>query len=103
MNTSTGELFRMNPEMQKLNDEYILKHFKDREDAAKHLAKLNEDEAEEADAILGDKESVILPEDHPLRVRVTERVRTEELRALHAINFKAKRKQARNSRKGNRK
>jgi hypothetical protein len=64
---------------------------------------LTDDEAKEAEAILGDQESVMLPEDHPLRVRVTERVRhTEELRSLHTVSPKAKRRQAKASRRVNR-
>ena len=51
-----------------------------------------------------DKESVMLPEDHPLRVRVTERIkRTEEMQLAHSPSKKAKRKQSKASRRVNRK
>jgi NCAIR mutase (PurE)-related protein len=87
MNTNTGELMRI------LDGHKITEGFNE----------LIGEEAKEADEILGEKQSVMLPENHPLRVRVTERVRAEESRALHAINFKAKRKQSRDSRRRNRK
>lgn len=88
MNVDTGEL----------------KRFAAMQDIPDGFSELFDDEAKEADAILGDQESVMLPEDHPLRVRVTERVRrTEEVRALHTVSPKAKRKAAKASRRVNRK
>jgi hypothetical protein len=81
MNVNTGELIRL------MDGKRIPEGF----------VELEKEEAKQADAILGEKECVFLPEDHPLRRQVAERVMS-----AHRPGPKAKRKQARASRKRNR-
>jgi len=67
------------------------------DDAPKGFVKLSKDEAEAAEKELGNKKSVILPEDHPLRMAVSERVKNDIEKKK-----KSHRKAARQARKKNR-
>jgi hypothetical protein len=81
MNVSTGEIKRFGPD-EKIPEGFI---------------RLNAAEDSEAQALMGDNVSVVLPENHPLRKQIAER-----FAASNRPSPKAKRRAAKASRRGNR-
>lgn len=68
MNTSTGELVRIDGNAESASKMDMLQIL------SEGFVQLTDSEAKTANGILGERSSIILPSDHPLRERVTRRV-----------------------------